>query len=498
MKSLLYLTIFFFFPINLAQALPIDWHGVLGFDTTNINNYRRIEKGTDNSSFGNANNRGTQEIPLGPGDNGDADWQSTIFRLEPVLIINDAATIKGELTSGYARGGFFGEDSSQSQEPGFGNVLYQYNFSSGNNSIVLNKLYTELYSDTATYIIGRHSAHYGLGAIVNGGENTWDRHSFTRDGITIKVKIGNFGIEPFWARQGSNGSLTESTRTKEIGFTLIYDNIEKDLSFGLLYSIKKSAPSASDYTADPSADLPNPNTGSYNYPSLGKTDIKITDLFLRKKIGPFSLGVEVPIISGDVGATFNSNTGYKAKAIIAESQLDIANNITLSLDAGKVAGDNGSASNFEALYLNPNYQIANLLFRYNLRAISHPTGENARSVYDSYIHNTTYIKFGLSYQTGNWTWDTAFIWAQAEESAQAGEFAYNHLTNKRFLATTTQEKNLGYEIDLNFNYLWNNEITIGGAFGYLITGNYFEYTNSTNKNKVDNSFIMQLNTAITF
>ena len=496
-RQLTSFTLSIFCTLNL-QALPIDWHGSFGVDTTSIDNYRRIESLVDNSNFGNANGRGTQEIPLALGKNPNANWQSYIFQLEPTIIINDAATVKAELTSGYARGGLVGDDNSQAQEPGFGNALYSYNFSSGSDSIVLNKLYMEIYSDTATYVIGRHDADYGLGAVVNSGSGLWDRLSFTRDGITVKIKIGNFNIEPFWSRAGSNGSLTKSTRTKEIGFALKYDNIEQDVGFGVLHSNKKSAASAQNFRSGTDEDLPDPD-GDYGfYTPLGKTNVKLTSLFFRKKFRTFDFGLEIPLIGGEIGNAFDDKTKYKAKAILFESSYKVNQSFTLNLYAGKVDGDSGSGSNFEAMYLNPNYHIANLLFRYNLRAVSRPTGTNARNVYDSYIHNATFLKFGMTYQTGRWFWDTAVIWAKAQQVAKAGKFAYNHLTNKRFLANFSQKDDLGYEVDVNFNYQWNNEISIRGAFGYLETGGYFGYTNSDSENVVDSSFVVQLNTAVTF
>ena len=62
-------------------ALPIDWHGVLGFDSTSIENFRRIEKTSDDSNFGNANSRGTQELPLGLGENKSANWAKLYLSL---------------------------------------------------------------------------------------------------------------------------------------------------------------------------------------------------------------------------------------------------------------------------------------------------------------------------------------------------------------------------------------------------------------------------------
>ncbi len=475
------------------MALPIDWHGVLGFDTTSIDNYRRLEKEVDGSQLGDVSGRrGTQEVPLGAGNHVNANWQSSLFRLEPTLIINDAATIGGELSFGYGRGRFLGDDNSQSLESGFGNALYPYHFSGGSEVLALDKLYVELYSDVATYVLGRHSAHYGLGAVVNGGEGAWDRFAFMRDGITAKVKIGGFGLEAFWSRPGRGNSLTKATRTREIGVALVYQNIEQDLSFGLLHSAKQSAPFSLGYDLTSDTDE--------NFWSIGKTDTKLIDLFLRKKFGPLQLGVEVPIMSGRIGTLLNqddpavSDVHYKAKAVIFESDFEVNDQLKLGLDAGSVSGGDGLGTQFSAMYLNPNYQIANLLFRYNLRAIGNSNG----NVYDSYVHNATYLKFGLTYETGNWIWDAALIWAKAQEVAQAGQSAYNHLTNKRFEANYTQEKDLGQEFDINFRYLWNSEISLGGAFGYLFTGDYFAYTNSESPNSVGNSFVAQLNTAITF
>ena len=165
LKTLIALTLIT--PITV-WSLPIDWHGAFGVDSTLIDNYRRIEAVSDNSGTA-----GTQEVPLAPGAHANASWQSYVFRLNPVIIVNDSASLKGEISSGYNRGGTLGEDSTRNDPNSannFGNSLYYYNQSTGNNSLVMNKFYMELYSDTATYQIGRHSFHWGLGALMNAGD----------------------------------------------------------------------------------------------------------------------------------------------------------------------------------------------------------------------------------------------------------------------------------------------------------------------------------------
>lgn len=471
--------------IPSAKALPIDWHGVFGVDTTMIDSYRRVKARQENQTT----NLGSQEVPLAAGEKRSASFQTYIFRLNPVIIVNDSASLFGEITSGYARGGRLGEDPTQNKQGDFANALYMYNVSSSDNDLVLNKFYAEIYADTATYVLGRHSSDWGLGAVVNSGGDAWDRHAFVRDGITMKVRLGNFRLEPYWAKIGSESSLTRSHRLREYGISLLYDNLDRDLGFGLLYSVK----SASAFEDTLSADVN--NTGRT---FLTNSEVKLLDIYFRKSFGDLNVELEVPMLSDSLGDLFSTGSPakIKGKAYLLESSYKINNSWSVFLKGGNVSGDAGSGSSFDAMYLNPNYQIANLLFRYNLRAVSDPNNIN---VFDSYITNSTFFKLGGVYSTEKWTWEASFIYAFANEVATAGQHAFNHERNKRYLAQQTQDKDLGYEIDIDFNYQWNNEISIGGSAGYLFTGDYFAFTNDPSKpNETNNSFVLQLRTAIEF
>ncbi len=467
-------------------ALPIDWHGVLGFDTNVLNTYRRI----DSSAF-SSNTAGSQEIELPTGEAVNGNWQSYIFRLQPNIVVNDSATIKAELSSGYARGGFAGDASTLAQQGGLANQLYPLNFSAANDELVINQLYAELYSDTATYILGRHTQHFGLGAVVDSGEDTWDRFAYLRDGITVRIKLGNFTIEPYWTRVNNGSSLTKGTRVKDYGVSLVYDSIERDMAFGILYNKKQTTRDSSGYTTtvDNASDVNSTAT------SLGATDVKMTDIYFSKSFGKLDLALEVPILSGEIGNVFGNLTSYKAQAIVFESNFKASNSWTFGIDAGKVNGDDGDRSSFDAMYLNPNYQVANILFRYNLRGIA---DSGTYNVYDSYINNASYARLRAEYTTEKWRWNFAWIYATADQVATAGRSAYNHLRNETFTASYSQEDDLGMEFDTGFEYRWNSEITIGGDFGYLLTGDYFGYTNTATKNEVDNSYLLQLKAAITF
>ena len=472
LKKLLAMTILAFVPI-VSEALPIDWHGSFGVDSTIISDYRRIKSNSDNSG-----STGTQEVALDPGKKGSASWQSYILKLDPVMVINDAGTFFAELTTGYANGGFLG-DSAQTDSTGVinGTSLSHYN-QAKNQNLNIKKVYLEVYSDTATYLIGRHTYNWGLGALFSDGSNTWDRHASSHDGITMKLKIGNFNVTPYWSKV-SNTGYTDTTNSKEYGTGFLYDNQERDISFGLLYG-KKSASNNSLTVA-------------------GENDITITDIYLKKVFGKFDMAIEVPLMSGTLGKFTTGVSSYSAKALLLQTNYKHNDSWTFGFDAGQASGHDGNNGTFGALYLNPNYQVANLLFRYNLSAIAKEiTDTNTASIYDSYITNTRYFKLRAGYASEKWTFDSALIKAIALKVAKTGSGAYNHATNKRFDANANQSNNLGTEIDLNADYHWNKEISIGTGLGYLVTGDYFGFTNTATPNSVKNSMLLQLNTSVTF
>lgn len=464
-----------------AYSLPIDWHGAFGVDSSILNNYRRVKAKTNNVPV--TTNSGSQEVALTDGSKQNASFQSYVFRLNPTLIVNDSATFKAELTSGYGRGGRVGENDQKSKKGG--QVPYHYTTTS-DNQLNINKLYMELYADSATYVIGRHSADWALGAVQNSGDNLWDRHSFIRDGITAKLKIGNFFINPYFARISSDGSLTRSHRTKETGITLLYDNIDNDMAFGVLYGVKTSS-SYSEKSVNGPAGV-----------TLGQTDVKVTDFYFRKKFSDLSFELEVPLFSGELGhyLTTTGNTKYKAQAILFSSNYKLSDTWSVGFDAGQVSGQGATTSSFEAAYLNPNFQVANLLFRYNMHAVT----DDSQSLYDSYVTNAMYGKVKAQYKNEKWTWDTAIIWAKANEVAQKGETFFNHQTQTLVnSANANQSDDLGMEIDLSFKYQWNEAVEVGVNTAYLFTGDYWSFTNDANvKNEASNSYLLQANVGMKF
>ncbi len=469
-------------------ALPIDWHGTFGLDTTLIKNYRpKSVKSTPGDG-----SDGSQRANRAPEGNSNASFQTYIFRLGPTIIVNDSASFYAEFSSGYARGGRLGDDDRRSREEGdFSQALYAHNVPSGENNLAVTKMYAKYYADTATYILGRHSYHWGLGAVYNGGDNVWDRHFTVRDGATLKVKLGNFHITPYWAKI-ANSTLVDATHIREYGLGLLYDNHERDLTFGVQYGKKANEAEQEFKAAKETED---------NQGLLGSTNVEIMDIYFKKSFGDWNLALEVPMFSGHIGAfsqeeTPTNTTSYKAKAFVFKGSYKSSDSWNFSLEAGEVDGHSGGRSEFGAMYLHPNYQIANILFRYNYRAVSDPDKIN---VFDSYITNASFLKIGAKYTGQKWDAHFSAIAAQAQQTASKGHDAFNHSTNRVYTANADQEGSLGMEFDVNLNYKWNKEISIGVLTGYLFTGDYYAFTNRPNDSPTaDNSFILQLNTAIDF
>ncbi|EQC52359.1 hypothetical protein, partial [Bacteriovorax sp. DB6_IX] len=443
--------------LNIAHALPIDWHGEFQFDTNRIEEFRRIDSTTDSSS----STAGSQELPLGSGGKSNASYQTYVFKLIPEIVVNDSTTLTAVLTSGYGYGGTWGDSADKNKGTGTAenpNALYSHSTVSDNN-INLTQAYATFYADTATYTLGRFATEWALGAIHNAGNDMNSRHATIRDGIKLDFKIGNFKISPYIAKISSGNTLTKTTRIKESGVSLLYNNLDQEMSFGILYAKNKASNFAS-LEADIDGDTLNT--------SLGKTDVKITDLYFKKSFGKFTTEIEVPFTDGEIGKLYSTTTSakYKAKAFLFHNTYAYNNNHTFKFNVGKVSGDAGNTSSYEALYLHPNYQIANLLFRYNLNAVSDSSNN---SIYDSYVTNTFFFKLSHTYEAGKWNWTNSVIWAKAEETAKAGTQSYDHDSNRIFTANFDQKDDLGIEIDSDFTYKWNTSVTLGGSIGYLMT-----------------------------
>ena len=553
--------------INSALALPIDWTGAFGVDTHMLSNTCRT---SDDVTKVPGANTGTQGI----GGKCGANFQTYVFKLNPQIIVNDGVTLKGELSSGYLRGGFAGGEAGNNED-GSGNNSYFFTSPAQRSALNVNQMYMELYADTALVKIGRMSKHYGLGIMWDAGNDPWDRFFTMYDGIEAEMKISNFSITPYYAKissyKGDNGqgsSASGEYDVREMGITAKYDNKNRDLVASVLYAKRSSEPKNTLYNANTPSGSTNPTelrgktdvtviepyiskkwnkfkvafeaslqTGDYgnvyqdgtgdsklaanayileakydnknrdlvasvlyakrssepkntlynaNTPSgstnptelRGKTDVTVIEPYISKKWNKFKVAFEASLQTGDYGNVYQDGTGdskLAANAYILEAKYDLNPKWDIGFTGGQVSGDKGDTGKFEAAYLHPNYQVADLMFRYNYAGFT----EGNRSVFDSSIMNTRFYKINANYKTDKWVWKGAFIMATAMETAQSGKNSYHHEENYRFVGAKKQDNDLGMEFDFGFDYKWNPNVTISGYYGYWKVGDYYAFSNST-------------------
>ncbi len=463
--------------INSALALPIDWNGVFGVDTHMIQNYRR-DSGTVNKPWpgpateGNPTpgpRTGTQAIANG--DN-EAVFQTYILRLNPHIIVNDGVALKGELSSGYIRGGFAGDNSANNAD-GSGNNSYFFTTPAQNSALKVNQMYMELYADSALVKIGRMSRHYGMGMVFDDGSQPWDRFFTMYDGIEAKMTIGNFSLIPHYAKISSSNdeSVAEGSPAsgafdvRELGVVAKYDNRNKDLIASVLYAKRSSERKNVLYNAtSPTADF-----------RRGSTEVTVIEPYLSKKWNKFVLSAEASLQTGDYGSVYDPAIKSKldAAAYVVQASYEFNPKWDAGILAGQVSGDKGSSDKFEATYLHPNFHIADLMFRYNYPAFN----EGNRSIFDASIANSQFLKVYGNYKTDKWVWKGAFVFAKALQTAKAGARSYHHEESYAFTSTADQADDLGYELDFGFDYHWNPNVTIGGYYGYWFVGDYFAFSN---------------------
>lgn len=462
--------------INSAMALPIDWTGVFGADTHTISNFCRTNDDVTKVSP-RTGTQGIDTVDCG------ASFQTYTLRLNPNIIINDAVTLKGELSSGYLRGGFAGGDSANNAD-GSANNSYFFTTPAQRSTLNVNQMYMELYADTALVKIGRMSRHYGMGMVFDNGSDPWDRFLTMYDGVQAEMKIGNFSVMPYYAKISSYNDESATGRAgepagnfdvRELGLVAQYDNKNSDFVASVLYAKRSSERRNTLY---------NSGTTTTDSDQRGKTEVTVIEPYVAKRWNKFKLEAEASIQSGDYGNVYSQTEESKlsAQAYIVEAKYDLNPKWDMGILAGQVSGDKGDSNKFEATYLHPNFHVADLMFRYNYAAFN----EGGKSIFDSSIANARFFKFYGNYKTDKWTWKGALILANALETAEAGKNSYHHEENYRFAATEKQADDYGYEVDFGFDYRWNPNVTISGYYGYWFVGDYYAFTNTADELSISN------------
>ncbi len=480
---LILLLSFFASKEGFSAGIPVTFKGSIGFDTIRLDSYRRTDAATTLQPAATGN--GSQEIG---GNASKAFIQTYLFRLNPEMVVNDHVTVKAELSSGYGRGGTIGDDAIVRENQSFGGQFYNVT-SSNNNSLNVSQFYMNIFADIATFKVGRFAKHWGLGAVFNGGSRAEDRFFTLYEGFEATFSLGNFYITPQWSNiSNGNQNLTHDQEVKDLAISALYDNPDKDLKFGIYYGSRRTGGTNTLYTNQ---------GGTSTTDSIGSSSITLIDVFYHKYWDKFSLGLEIPFVDGEIGDIYDNgeNSNYRASAYIAQAKYQANDSWTLSLDGGFISGDS-SSNTFEAMYLHPNFNIAELLFRYNLNAV-----ENAGSgdIFDAAISNVTFAKLGAQYISGLWTWNFDVIWAKANETAESGNRFWQHEQGYyATAATASQEDDLGIELDVSFDYQWNPNLNLNGFLAYLSVGDYYAFNNTATPLETDDQLALGMRLYLDF
>jgi hypothetical protein len=431
-------------------ALPIDWSGNIGFDQNIIRDGRGIEGDCD------SNIAGSECIS---NDNQHVRYQSLLLKLKPSIIVNDSVTVKGEVTTGTFRGAFLGEN-------GTADSSYYAQTNSG-SSLNFTQLYAEMYADTALFRVGKYARNYGLGAVINNGSKAWDRFFSSYEGVEAEFKLGNFKLIPALSKFDSSvtsptGSVSPTNGKRdasEQSVVAMYDDSNKNLKIGIFYGVRDVESNSDLYTT-----------------KVSSQETTLIDIFFEKSWGDFKLGVEIPLISGEAGTAFTDRTNdqdFDARAYIVETTYQLNPRWKVGLNFGSVTGSDSDDDSHEAMYLHPNYQVAELMFRYNREGFQ----SNDQNALRSSIVNTNYAKLFAHYENDAWGWRLDFIMANALETASNGDDFYDHSSQTYQQAGADQKDDLGMEFDAAFDYKWSPAVIVTGYAAYYQVGEFYEFTN---------------------
>ncbi len=428
-------------PAFSAFSVPVDWSGELTLDTDIIRGVRRTSDSCTPAA-------GSQCIT---DEENNGRQQNMIMTLNPSIIINDGVTIKGELATGTSRTSQVGDDTTTDSKSG---SYFAQTTSSGLN---VNQIYAEIYADTALYRVGRFAKNFGLGALINSGEERRNRYFSGYEGIEAELKLGNFYLTPAWTKLHTSSNPNGKYDAYETSLYALYDNTNRNLKFGVFYALREVETESTLYGA---------NTGSQ--------EVTLIDIFIQKNWEKAKLALEIPMVSGNAGKAYtNEDADFDSNAYILESSFEMNTQWKLNLNAGYVKGDDGETNSFEGMYLHPNYKVGKILYNHNLRGYNN----SAYDIHNAAISNSTYAQLEAQYSSSEWVWKISALWAKANQVASEGDDFYDHEQKSIVTAAADQADDLGYELTTEFDYMWNPSVTISGYLSNLFVGDFYSFLN---------------------
>jgi hypothetical protein len=481
-----------------AQALDFDWHGQFRAETNWLFGYSHGNLAPAVPPAGGSG----YTIPMNGGSS--ASYQNLFLRLDPRVIVNDNVTLHSDLWFGTPDRGIFGGDQA-------GITSYYGTTNTGNASITANTFYADVATDFGTITVGRAPLQWGLGLIWNNDQDGFDRMPSTGDAIRMVTKLGAFRFMPGIVKyrngtnfggsspspavacggQGQNPCAPQTfdggSGVSDYTLGLMYANDDEQLDLGILFLRR---------IAGNNAQVVNP----FSLDTIGYSGYayNVWDFYVKKKAGIFTISAEVPLVSGLV-----AGRDYTTVAGAAKIDAQLNDHWTVKLNAGSADGQESVAAGaapgkLSAFFFHPDYRPGLIMFNYNLRNLSN----GSASPYDNPVTNARFLSLGFDYNTGKWTHGLQGLYAMAAKTADgaAGSSYYNTLDRIYRTKNTAdgQDKGLGFELDYNLGYQWDEAFRLGLSLGLYFPGKFYEFSNSATPNTNKTVFGSGLNLLVKF
>lgn len=473
-----------------AFALSIDWHGYFQAESNLVNNYQMdLDKP---GNFATENLGG--EFISGQGTK-TANYSAFFARLRPTVLVNDNVILFAELNLGDPIFGFLGRSIPTDDRD------YALSSRRGTLSIDVNRLWLDVYTDFGTLQVGRAPLHWGLGVVFDRGDDPFDRYQSTTDTIRLVSKFGKLSVMPLFAKSNVGNSLAGSRTdtasvnattnnvtqgsddVTDVGFGLIYDDDELDFEVGGLFYKRAGLQTQNGFIF--AADAANPG-------AVGPSGIsaKMINVYAKKRWYRLTVAAEVPYLFGSIGDISD------ADAINSLSALGFAGEVRLDmplwkhvLKFGHAPGQQNSdaksttgtrTNEYGALYFHRNYNIANIMFNYNLNGFGGNNPDDytiPNSPYDTAVVNAKYLTLQTGTTGEQWSWYVRGVHARANVSASAGKDVFVHSRRAYEFANFDQETSLGWEFDLGGAFQWDESIRFGLDMGIWFPGDFFKFNN---------------------
>lgn len=386
--------------------------------------------------------------------------------LNPHIIAADGITIHSRFdifnNADYANsqfGEFFGGSGTSENTAATGEVAAE--------TIAVTELYLSWTQQFGSLVAGRAPVQFGLGITHNAGNGEFDHWFDRKDLVGYKFVMGNMFFMPMYGKV-KEGDAQNDDDIRDYMLQFGYENLDTDLEIGLFYQQRKANPGGNDLGAGAATDIFNVSGTTDGTSSL---NIKTYNLFVKKKNGPIHVGIEASMQDGDTGLVIagGEKISLEAYAIAAEvAYKPEGSKWEWDVKLGTVSGDDpGSDATYEGYLVDRNYDVAMLLFNYQLGTGTDTIGNekyineitnNKTKVDVGQISNTLYLAPGF-----NWKW--------SDKWGMKGRFTYAQLAEERH---NGQDKDLGMELDLSVYYRPFERFVVQMDTGYLMTGDAFK------------------------